>query len=251
MKWPEFSRFDLPKSCALLAQVGSHSHGTYIPPKDGGIDDIDIMGLVVPPASYYLGLDKFEHLCTWVDEYDITLYEAKKFMGLLLKNNPNVIGLLWLDENMYKIRTPEGQMLIDNRDIFSSKLSYKSFTGYAYSQLRKMEPGEYKGFMGAKRKELVDKFGYDTKNAAHLIRLLRMGMEFMTTGELNVMRHDSGQLIDIKRGLYTFEEIQALAKSLFSKAEDAFIHSKLPNQPDYKRANELLQNIIESKIKLK
>lgn len=39
--------------------------------------------------------------------------------------------------------------------------------------------------MGEKRKQLVAKHGYDTKNASHLIRLLRMGMEFLTVEEIN------------------------------------------------------------------
>jgi predicted nucleotidyltransferase len=249
MKWPKFEQFDLKKHTHLLAQVGSHSHGTYIAPKAGGIDDIDIMGLVVPPKNYYLGLDNFQHLCTWVDEYDITFYEAKKFMNLLLKNNPNVIGLLWLDETMYKIRTPLGQKLIDNREIFSSKQTYKSFTGYAYSQFRKMEHMAFEGYMGEKRKKLVEQFGYDTKNAAHLIRLLRMGMEFLSTGELNVMRHDSGQLIDIKLGKYKLETVKEMAEDLFKKTETAFLASKLPAQPDHKKANELLIELVEEGMK--
>lgn len=249
MKWPKFDKFDLKKHTHLLAQVGSHSHGTYIPPKAGGIDDIDIMGLVVPPKSFYLGLDKFEHLCTWVDEYDITFYEAKKFMNLLLKSNPNVIGLLWLTPEMYKIKSEFGQKLIDNRDIFSSKQSYQSFSGYAYSQFRKMEHLAFEGYMGDKRKQLVKQFGYDTKNAAHLIRLLRMGMEFLASGQLNVMRHDAGQIIDIKKGKYTLDQVKAMAEDLFKKTEDAFLASKLPAQPDYKKANELLVELIEMGMK--
>jgi len=52
--------------------------------------------------------------------------------------------------------------------------------------------------MGAKRKSLVEKFGYDTKNAAHLILLLRMGIEFLSVGVLHVKRHDAQELLEIK-----------------------------------------------------
>lgn len=56
--------------------------------------------------------------------------------------------------------------------------------------------------MGERRKALVRRHGYDTKNAAHLIRLLRMGIEFLQSGELLVDRsgHDAGELLAIKRG---------------------------------------------------
>jgi hypothetical protein len=46
------------------------------------------------------------------------------------------------------------------------------------------------GYMGQKRRELVRRVGYDAKNAAHLIRLLRMGIEFLTEGTLHVERAD-------------------------------------------------------------
>lgn len=248
MKWPKDQPFDVEKQTILAGYVGSHSHGTYVKPKDGGIDDKDIMGIYVPPKSFYLGLNKHEHIDCWVDEYDIVMYEAKKFVNLLLKNNPNVIGMLWLDDNLYVKKTKSGQLLIDNRELFSSKLAYKSFTGYAYAQLKKMRGSEFKGYMGDKRRKLVEKHGYDTKNAAHLIRLLRMGIEFLASGELNVMRHDASQLIDIKQGKYKLEEIQAMADKLFPMAEEALIHSKLPSKPDYKKANELLIQIVEENM---
>ena len=158
------------------------------------------------------------------------------------------MGLLWIAENLYVKRTPLGDLLIENRDIFSSKLAYKSFTGYAYSQLDKMEKWEHKGFLGDKRKALVEKFGYDTKNAAHLIRLLRMGIEFLSTGHLNVFREDAQQLIAIKKGEYTLEKIKEMAEDLFKVSQQAFLLSKLPENPDIKKAEKILIKGIEDNI---
>jgi len=54
-------------------------------------------------------------------------------------------------------------------------------TDVLLSQLRRFQKkGENIGYLGDKRKQLVLKHGYDAKNAAHLIRLLRMGIEFLT-----------------------------------------------------------------------
>ena len=77
---------------------------------------------------------------------------------------------------------------------------YYTFLGYAISQMKKMSGGSYMGYMGTKRKQLFDKFGYDPKNAAHMIRLLRMGNEFLRTGELVTYRPDREELIEIKCG---------------------------------------------------
>lgn len=55
-------------------------------------------------------------------------------------------------------------------------------------RFRKLHREHFSGYMGEKRKAMVRKYQYDVKNAAHLIRLLRMGTEFLTTGELQVYR---------------------------------------------------------------
>lgn len=250
MKWPVNQPFDIQSHTILAGYVGSHSHGTYVPPEDpNGIDDKDIQGILVPPIEYYFGTKQYEQCDVWVDEYDIVIYEIRKYFKLLLKNNPNVMSLLWLEPNLYVKKNEMSQKLIDQRDIFSSKQAYKSFCGYAHSQFRKMEHHACEGYMGEKRKALVKKYGYDTKNAAHLIRLLRMGMEFLATGQLNVMRHDAGQLIDIKKGLYTLEQVKTMAEGLFSKTEDAFLLSKLPTYPDMEKAEKLLVEIVQSRFK--
>jgi hypothetical protein len=56
--------------------------------------------------------------------------------------------------------------------------------------------------------------GYDTKHAAHLIRLLRMGMEVMTLGEVRVWREDAKELLAIRNGERSFESITDEARQL-------------------------------------
>lgn len=242
MKWPQIKQFNLEERTILAGYVGSLAHGTYIP---NYIDDIDVMGICVPPLKFYYGLQKYEQCATWVENYDITVYEIQKFFRLLLKNNPNVLGLLWLPDTGYIKKTNSGNDLIENRNLFVSKLAYKSFTGYAYSQLKKMTAFKFEGYMGEKRKELVNKFGYDCKNASHLIRLLRMGIEYLVSGEVNVYRHDSAQLVEIKQGHFELAKIQEMAEDLFKKAEDAYIRSTLPNVPNYVEAEKLLIHILQ------
>lgn len=228
----------------LAGYVGSISHGVY--DKETGIDDKDVMCIYVPPIENLLGLHEFNKKETKVimeGEYDITIYSVKKMFKMLLKGNPNVLGLLWLRDTDYIMKNVLGEELIKNREIFSSKLAYKSFTGYAHGQLHKMTHGANLGYMGEKRRKLVEKFGYDCKNASHLIRLLKMGAEFMVTGELNVFRHDNNMLLGIKRGEWTLEQVKLEANRMFKKAEDCYLNSKLPNLPDEKKAEELLIEI--------
>lgn len=104
--------------------------------------------------------------------------------------------------------------------------------------------GENIGYMGDKRKHLVLEHGYDTKNAAHLIRLLRMCVEFMKTGEIIVLRPDAEELLNIKRGKWTLDQIKGHAADLFAAAKSAKSSSSLPDEPDRDKVEKLLVGIL-------
>jgi predicted nucleotidyltransferase len=207
------------------------------------------MGIVLPPKREIIGLGTWENWVYKKDEWDVVLYSMKKFVSLLLKANPNVVGLLWLRDEDYAVTSDQLTVLRAYRDIFSSKKAYNSFTGYAYSQLQKLQKNEYNGYMGQKRKALVDQFGYDTKHASHCIRLLRMGIEFLETGQMNVWRPDAQELLDIKQGKWKLHQVQGEAQHLFQKARQAMAHSPLPDHPNYARAEELLMDLTMSHLR--
>lgn len=234
---------------------GSHAHGMYIPPTDpNGIDDIDIAAICVPPKDHYIGLKEYGSRGTkdfWVDEWDVVVYEARKAIGLLLKGNPNMLSLLWCPEEAIISISQAGQHLRESRGVFTSKAVSGSFIGYAYGQFKRIthwrEEGRYKtGHMGAKRKALVEQFGYDTKNAAHALRILRMGIEFMETGVLQVERTtDRDELLSIKRGDWALEAVTALVESTIERAHAAIDQSQLPPEMDTISANQLCCQVIE------
>lgn len=240
--------FNPEENCILKGYRGSIAHNLYIPPEEEmSTDDIDIMGVCIPPISCYFGIDKFEHLDTIREDNDIVIYELRKFVRLLMKSNPNVLGFLWNEPEMFLEMKPEGKLLVDNRELFSSQAAYYSFMGYANGQLNKMHKDKYNGYMGAKRKEIVDKFGFDTKMASHLIRLLRMGNEFLLTQRLNVYREkDREELIAIKRGKWSLDKIKNEANRLFKEAHELKTKTKLPEVPNYEKINNLCIEILNS-----
>ena len=100
------------------------------------------------------------------------------------------------------------------------------------------------GYMGQKRRELVRRVGYDAKNAAHLIRLLRMGIEFLTEGTMHVERADAPELLEIKRGAWPLEKVKSKAERLFQLSQEAYVRSSLPSEPDRDRAERLCVEMI-------
>jgi uncharacterized protein len=247
----KFPSFPFPTHAIGLFVVGSESHGTKIAPVEGGIDDTDYMGVVIPPECHVLGLHAWEHWVYSPDEkgLDVVVYSLRKYIGLLLKGNPNVMGSLWLRPEFYTMRTPALDAILAERTAFSSQQAYSSFIGYAHSQLKRMTHVAFKGYMGKKRKQLVEQHGFDTKNAAHLIRLLRMGIEFLETGEVNVYRErDREELMEIKRGGWGLARVQGAADDLFADARRALAKSPLPMKPDEERAEALLVRLTKDAL---
>lgn len=243
---PEEQKQIIPEGTFLLGYVGSVAHGTHIPNTDpSSIDDKDIMGVAVGPMNCYHGLQNFEQKAVQHNEWDSVVYEVRKYFRLLLKQNPNVISLLWLNDNHYLHKSLYGKVLLDEKHLFSSKEAYHSFAGYANAQLHRMTHWKFEGYMGEKRKKLVEEFGYDVKNAAHLIRLLRMAIEFLTDGKFVVYRSDADELKDIKQGKWKLQEVKDESKKLFELAREAYVRSPLPPKPNFKKAEELLMEIVD------
>ena len=235
-----------PDNLIFLGYRGSIAHGMYVPQNDPmSIDDKDLMGIFIAPIEHYLGFGRFDHKEAFIDEWDVVNYELRKFFNLLLKSNPNVLSLLWLPKKHIVYQHDSAKMLFEKRDIFVSKLAYTSFIHYAQSQLKKMTHFNFDGYMGKKRKELVEQFGYDTKNAAHLIRLLRMGIEFLYNGFMQVERTDAEELLAIKKGQWTLEEVKSEAEELFIKADESYKKSTLPDLPVRDSAEKLLMKMIK------
>lgn len=234
VQWPA-TPFELRPQLILLGRCGSEAHGTYVPPEQAdSIDDRDLMGIVMPPPRFYLGTHDWQNANGINGPWDVVLYEFRKFIGLLVKQNPNVLGMLWLEPSDYLLISKVGRAILDRRMAFRAReAAFASFTGYARGQLKKMTAGKFEGYMGAKRKALVERFGFDCKNAAHLIRLLHVGEEYLRHGIMQVRRTwDRDMLVEIKRGGWSLARVQEYSAERFRACEEAYEKSALPDAID-------------------
>lgn len=238
-----------PDNLIYLAYRGSITHGTYRPSKHpNSIDDKDLIGVYIASPEHYLGFGRKDTYEKTYKEWDCVFYEFRKMLHLLKKSNPNVLSCLWLPEKHVIHWSPLWQVVLDNRQYFVSKQAYHAFSGYAHSQFKRMTHLACEGYMGEKRKRLVAKHGYDTKNAAHLIRLLQMGIEFLTEGRLYVERKNASELLAIKDGAYTLEQVKEKAETLFTLAEEAYVQSSLPLSPENDLIEELCVNCLRDAL---
>ena len=212
---------DLYQYVIFRVVVGSRAFGL-----DTESSDTDRRGIYLPPAELHWGLyeipeqieNKENEECYW---------ELRKFLILALKANPNILECLY--SPLIETVTPLAQELLDTREIFLSKLVYQTYNGYVMSQFKKLE------------QDLRAHGEIKWKHAMHLIRLLMSGVTALKEGyvPVNVENHRD-ELLAIKRGEVKWEEITARRLSLHQEFDAALAKTKLPERPDYEKANAFL-----------
>jgi predicted nucleotidyltransferase len=329
---------------------GSHAYGTNTPHSDE-----DWRGIFAVPRKIYMSaFHNVEIIEQFRGEKDAVVHELRKFMKLLVDQNPNIMELLWAPDDCIKVLDTDFKALKDARDLFVSKKAKFTFAGYAHAQLQRIKghnkwinnpqpkrrpkeidfvsvvwnqsiskehnktvpffgykafelggdiyglvpavfEGEEQGYSwhdahealithplserkshynpdilvkfnsqlykehvenwknywdwvknrNVARSELEVKYGYDTKHAAHLIRLLRMGHEILKTGIVQVRRPDATELLDIRNGKFTYEQVVAEAEGLESQLDELYKTSKLRHTVSMQDADDVKDMIYD------
>ena len=82
------------------------------------------------------------------------------------------------------------------------------------------------------RQELVSKYGYDTKFASHLIRLLKEGKELLVTSDLKFPLAYRGSLRAIRAGKFSMDDVLSFAGVIESEVESLYDVTGLPHYPN-------------------
>ncbi|MHA1469342.1 MAG: DNA polymerase beta superfamily protein [Candidatus Asgardarchaeia archaeon] len=102
--------------------------------------------------------------------------------------------------------------------------------------------------LGAKRKADIEKYGFCRKSAAHSIRLVQQLTELMETGTMTFPRPNAQELLDIRAGKYTKEELEVLHDEVVKKAEEMRPKSVLRDKPDVKKVWKLYMEAVAGVI---
>lgn len=340
----------------LLVRHGSHAYGLA-----HEHSDVDLKGVAIPPREYFLGfLQDFAQVETR-EPYDMVIYEITKFFKLASNCNPNIIEVLWTDEEDHRIVTPAGQKLLEHRKDFLSRKARHTFSGYAMSQLKRIkthrrwllaaptapptreeyglpertvipkdqlaaaesrirkqvevwEPdmsnlspvdrlemeiswskilaemsinddskwqaaaravgydanfldlldrerryrskmqdwrqyNQWKNNRNPARAALEAKYGYDSKHASHLVRLMRMCREILETGEVVVKRPDREDILAIRRGAWSYEQLIEWAEAQDKELDAFYKSSPLPKSPDRGKLDALCIELVEEALR--
>lgn len=114
-------------------------------------------------------------------------------------------------------------------------------------RLANQEWQKYRGWLENRnpdRAKLEAEYGYDTKHGAHLVRLLRMGLEIITTGHVHVWRgdRDADELRAIRDGAWSYETLCDWADQAYVELEKQT--TELPVHTDRGKVDALSMQII-------
>ena len=101
------------------------------------------------------------------------------------------------------------------------------------------------------RKEMERKYGYDTKHATHLVRLIRMAKEILRDGTVNVYRPDREELREILTGKWPYEKLIEEADTMDEELGILYKESTLRKKPDYIGIAKLYKDIVSEAYDLK
>ena len=143
-----------------------------------------------------------------------------------------------LDERMRALATHALQLPLDVVSALNAEKKYRAAMKHWDSYQT------WKEQRNPARAALERKYGYDTKHAMHLIRLMRMGLEVLEIGDLRVRRDDARELSAIRDGAMSFDELLAAATALQVSMERAAGMTKLPGDVDHKGVDALLADVL-------
>lgn len=188
---------------------GSHLYGTA-----NENSDIDFRGVFFIKLNERVGFN-------YVDDIDFgkdgKLYEVKKFLKLLADNNPNILEWAFAPKsNIFRL-DPDFKEIVfaDKQQYVNPALIQKKFIGYCMSEMSRLK--KLNGKTGKKRREIIEKYGYNTKSASNVVRIACGGIDLISHGHLKLPYENRELLLDIKNGKYTFEEFMSIAMPKIEK----------------------------------
>jgi len=121
---------NIDKYLLFKAIVGSQAYGLSTPESD-----VDIKGVFLLPNEYLLVGKYIPQISD--EKNNITYYELNRFIELIKENNPNIIELLFSNDDKILYCDPLFNKLLKNKDLFLTSNIKNTFGGYALSQIKK------------------------------------------------------------------------------------------------------------------
>lgn len=189
----------LDREVVLKALVGSHNYGLATEESD---KDYKVF---IAPTFEELYLQKQFSKQIITDTEDVDIHDIRKLTNLFFKANVNFLEVLASSDLIIPEGNPEIEKIVSmKKEIFKMNLPhlYNACKGMHFNKLSMIN----KGTEGTQH--LVDKFGYDTKQALHSYRVLKVIVDFEKTdfedfeGAIRYDGEDLEFMFEIRNGFF-------------------------------------------------
>lgn len=202
------------RTVVLEALVGSHNYNL-----NDELSDKDYKYFVLPTFDdLYSG--KMFSTSHVGDEIDYTVHDVRKLEELFFKANLNFLEVLYSDDVSCAVLIQNFITIRDDIATMNLPYLFNACKGM-YFEKRKLLT---KGTEGTKN--LVDKYGYDTKQAMHACRILDFCMRFADgdfkhfKNSMTYKSRDRKFMLEIKNGLYSLSRINLILDEYYNHFMD-------------------------------
>ena len=230
------------KEVAVCSLVGSRNYNLQT---DGS--DHDFTAFVVPTAEdMYERSEYFKEMKG--DGWEINVYDLRRIPELLRRSNPAALEYAF-SEDRVMCREME-DLLYGNRErIAGMNLPYlfNSAVGASIHKMNTLEKGT------VSTQHLVEKYGYDTKQGTHAMRLLYMLQWYAEDGVFETALRYGGTatgrerrefLLSIRSGRFTLEEMKETIRSKKEEIEERFKQRYLDAEADTE-----MMDVVRTEVK--
>ena len=232
-------------SVGQFHRIKSHRHWLLNPPKkkperaDFGLSEMPELPTAQLGAAKAAIKEKTDR---WSLDFLSQVPELDHGLRLIMMSNfDRIFGEIFSEDSFEKEACAAKQLGMDSN--FIDHLKRES----AYEKAMKSwnSYNHWKETRNPERAAIEAKYGYDCKHAMHLVRLMTMCQEILNEGTVRVLRPDAEELLAVRNGKLSYEEIEKYVLNMDEQMKLAARSSNLPNEPD----RELLEKLTINAIK--
>ena len=229
----QFGKLNPDKQPVFFSLNGSRLYGTSTE-----ASDYDFVGACVEPINYFFAFKHFEQCELKIEamQSEGVIYSLNKFVSMLASGNPTLLSLIFNDNAADRI----GLTTTEIRNAIVSRRAADAFHGYARQQIKRIHTNQA---LHVTRQKLIQKYGYDTKYAAHVFRLVAQGVELLESGSISLPMHKDNIeecLFVLNGGYKTLDEFVREANTRLERLSAAEKESYLPEKADTEFLNDFL-----------
>lgn len=234
------------KKVAFLSIVGSHNYNL-----NTNTSDKDYKAFIIPTFDDLYNNKMFSKNII-SEKTDLKVHDIRKLPDLLFKANVNYLEVLFSEELTINQDIKEWKLL-DELIALKNKIAkmnlpylYKACKGMYYNRIKRLNNGTQETI------HLVEKYGYDTKQAYNAYRILDFAERFYQTDFKNFKKaiyyneKEKIKLLNIRNGKYSKEEINEMIMKKFdnfNKLEEIYTKQSIDREL-YDKLKELIKKLV-------